>query len=90
MQATAEELRAVSIAGIVTIIAGLITFLQGVFSVRAANNTEKIMPAVSTPVLLTGGVQTKAQAEELLRQGKADLIGVGRAIFKDAHGGEKA
>lgn len=39
---------------------------------------------VSIPVLLTGGV-TKAQAaEELLKAGKADLIGVGRAIFTDS------
>ena len=52
--------------------------------------TEKIKRAVKTPVLLTGGVQTRAQAEELLRQEKADLIGVGRAIYKDARWGEKA
>ena len=52
--------------------------------------TEKIKAAVRTPVLLTGGVQTKAQAEALLQAGKADLIGVGRALYRDAHWGEKA
>ena len=50
----------------------------------AMAHTEKIKRTVKTPVLLTGGVQTKAQAEELLRQEKADLIGVGRALLKDA------
>ena len=47
--------------------------------------TEKIKSAVSTPVLLTGGVQTVSDAERLLGENKADLIGVGRALFKDAH-----
>ncbi len=46
--------------------------------------TEKIRRAVSIPVLLTGGVKTEAEAEELLQAGKADLIGIGRAVFKDA------
>lgn len=38
---------------------------------------------VSVPVLLTGGVQTVEEAEDLLVTGSADMIGVGRAIFKD-------
>ncbi|WP_346668183.1 hypothetical protein [uncultured Subdoligranulum sp.] len=37
------------------------------------------------PVLLTGGVTTLAQARALLEEGSADLIGVGRAIFRDPH-----
>lgn len=41
--------------------------------------------AVALPVLLTGGVTTPAQAEALLEEGCADLIGVGRAILKNAH-----
>lgn len=40
---------------------------------------------VTVPVLLTGGVTTLAQAEALLEQGCADLIGVGRAIFRNPH-----
>ena len=47
--------------------------------------TEKIKSAVSVPVLLTGGVKTAAEAEKLLGEGKADLVGIGRALFKDAH-----
>ncbi len=39
---------------------------------------------VSVPVILTGGVNDAENAESLLEQGKADLIGVGRAILKDS------
>ncbi len=46
--------------------------------------SEKVKAAVSTPVLLTGGVKKVAAAEKLLEDGKADLIGVGRALLKDA------
>ncbi|MBO5555705.1 MAG: NADH:flavin oxidoreductase [Oscillospiraceae bacterium] len=51
--------------------------------------TEAIRQAVTLPVLLTGGVRDKTAAEELLLSGKADLIGVGRALFRDAHWAEK-
>jgi 2,4-dienoyl-CoA reductase-like NADH-dependent reductase (Old Yellow Enzyme family) len=46
--------------------------------------TEKVKASVSVPVLLTGGVNKIADAEALLQSGKADLIGVGRALLKDA------
>lgn len=46
--------------------------------------TEKIRHDVSIPVILTGGVKKMADAERLLAEGKADLIGVGRALFKNA------
>ena len=45
---------------------------------------------VSVPVLLTGGIQKPEDAEHLLDEGKADLIGVGRALFRDAHWAERA
>ena len=51
--------------------------------------TEKIKKAISVPVMLTGGVRTLADAERLLQEGKADLIGVGRSLLKDAHWLEK-
>jgi 2,4-dienoyl-CoA reductase-like NADH-dependent reductase (Old Yellow Enzyme family) len=44
-----------------------------------------VRKAVKIPVLLTGGVIALSQAEALLEEGCADMIGVGRAIFKDAH-----
>lgn len=42
-----------------------------------------VKAAVNVPVLLTGGVTTHESAERLLRRGKADLIGVGRALLRD-------
>ena len=47
--------------------------------------SEKVKAAVSAPVMLTGGVKTIADAEKLLAEGKADIIGVGRALYRDAH-----
>lgn len=49
-----------------------------------ASMSAKVKSAVSVPVLLTGGVKKVADAEALLADGKADLIGVGRALLKDA------
>jgi len=46
--------------------------------------SEPIKHVVSVPVILTGGVTEPEQAEALLAAGKADLIGVGRAILKDS------
>lgn len=40
---------------------------------------------VKIPVLLTGGVTSISQAEALLEDHCADMIGVGRAIYKNAH-----
>lgn len=59
---------------------------QGYFSPL----TEAIKKAVSIPVILTGGVTEVSTAEKLLAEGKADLIGVGRAIFKDSEWAKKA
>lgn len=41
-----------------------------------------IKAAVSVPIMLTGGVKTLKQAEELLASGAADIIGVGRELLK--------
>ncbi len=46
--------------------------------------------AVDVPVILTGGVQTGQDAERLLQEGAADLIGVGRALMQDAGWSERA
>ncbi len=55
-----------------------------------ASMAEKVRAAVSVPVLLTGGVKAIGEAEALLRAGKADLIGVGRALLKDAAWAQEA
>ncbi len=51
--------------------------------------TEKIKAAVSVPVILTGGITRPGDAERMLAEGKADLIGVGRAMVKDPLWGAK-
>lgn len=59
---------------------------QGYFSPL----TEAIKEVVSIPVILTGGITDANAAEKLLSGKKADLIGVGRAIYKDSKWAEKA
>ena len=49
-----------------------------------------IKRAVRIPVLLTGGVTDLQAADQLIADGCADLIGVGRSIFKDAAWAAKA
>ena len=59
---------------------------------RAAHNeagyfrdmSGEIKRNVTIPVLLTGGVKTVDEAEALLLEQAADLIGIGRAIMKNA------
>ncbi len=59
---------------------------QGFFS----HLSEHIKKSVSIPVILTGGVTDVNAAENLLKEGKADLIGVGRAVLKDSLWAKKA
>lgn len=44
----------------------------------------EVIEAIHIPVVLTGGITTAESAKALLENGKADLIGVGRAILKDS------
>lgn len=53
-------------------------------------SSKAVKEVVDVPVLLTGGVTEAEQAEALLAEGKADMIGVGRALFKDADWAKKA
>ncbi|AEG58369.1 NADH:flavin oxidoreductase [Desulforamulus ruminis] len=46
--------------------------------------TEAIKKVVPIPVILTGGITEVRVAERLLAEGKADLIGAGRAILNDS------
>ena len=46
--------------------------------------------AVSVPVLVTGGVTRGGEAEEILRSGSADLVGVGRAVLRDSGWAKRA
>lgn len=49
-----------------------------------------IKDSVSIPVVLTGGIVDAETAEMLLKQEKADLIGIGRTILKDNAWAKKA
>ena len=51
--------------------------------------SEAIRKAVSIPVLLTGGIWTRSDAEILLAAGQADLIGAARPFMKDAGFGKE-
>ena len=42
------------------------------------------------PVILTGGIVSPEAAENILIEGKADLIGVGRALLNDSDWPKKA
>lgn len=59
---------------------------QGYFSPLS----EAIKKVVSIPVILTGGVTEAPAAEKLLAEGKADLIGVGRALLQNSKWAEQA
>jgi NADPH2 dehydrogenase len=47
--------------------------------------SKTIKSALSIPVIVTGGITKAPEAEELLRDDRADLIGVGRAILRDSN-----
>ncbi|EDK32398.1 NADH:flavin oxidoreductase [Clostridium kluyveri] len=46
--------------------------------------SKAIKEVVSIPVIVTGGIIHAKTADEILSRGEADLIGVGRAIYKDS------
>lgn len=49
-----------------------------------------IKRVVDVPVIVTGGITDPEVADEIVRDGKADLVGVGRALLKDPGWAEKA
>jgi 2,4-dienoyl-CoA reductase-like NADH-dependent reductase (Old Yellow Enzyme family) len=44
---------------------------------------EAMKAAVRVPVLVTGGFTDPIHADRVVREGRADLIGVGRAMLND-------
>ena len=51
---------------------------------------EAIKKSVKIPVIGVGGITTPEFADELVREGKIDLVAVGRAFWSDAEWAEKA
>ncbi len=52
--------------------------------------TKVLKEVVTIPVIVTGGIIEPESAENILREGSADLIGVGRAILKDSAWAKRA
>lgn len=52
--------------------------------------SKAVKETLSIPIILTGGVTKRTEAESLLEEGAADLVGVGRAILKDDLWAQKA
>lgn len=46
--------------------------------------TRALKEEISIPVILTGGITDLSAAERLLKDDRTDLIGIGRAIYKDS------
>ena len=55
-----------------------------------ADMSAAVKEAVGIPVILTGGVKTGEDAEQLLQSGAADLIGVGRPFLANPHWADDA
>ncbi|MBO8168115.1 MAG: NADH:flavin oxidoreductase [Thermoanaerobacteraceae bacterium] len=51
---------------------------------------EAVKPKVSVPVLVTGGIYDPYFADELVRQGKTDLVGVGRTMLREPNWAQQA
>lgn len=52
--------------------------------------TEALKKVVNVPLITTGGVTEGRVADQILREGKADLVGVGRAMLADYDWAAKA
>lgn len=81
----AEQLEAFGV-DIISVTGGLCQFMVKELMERRAYFEElsaAIKEHVSVPVILTGGISDAEAANSILADGAADLIGVGRAIFKD-------
>jgi NADPH2 dehydrogenase len=50
----------------------------------------EIKKAVSVPVIGVGGITEAEYADKLVREGKVDMVAVGRALWRDAKWAEKA
>lgn len=47
--------------------------------------SKPIYDAVDIPVILTGGVKTGQDVEDILNRDVCDLVGIGRSVFKDSN-----
>jgi len=55
-----------------------------------ADISSRVKAVCGAPVIVTGGVKSPATADYIIRQPKADLVGIGRALLKDPDWAVKA
>ena len=48
-----------------------------------ADLAAQVKAAIKAPVIAVGGMEDPVAAEEVLRQGKADMVAIGRALIAD-------
>jgi len=48
-----------------------------------ADISGRVKAVCGAPVIVTGGIKSPAAADSIIRQSKADLVGIGRALLKD-------
>ncbi|MBM3792072.1 MAG: NADH:flavin oxidoreductase [Acidobacteria bacterium] len=51
---------------------------------------EAIKSRVEVPVIVTGGIKEPREADRIIREGRADLVGIGRAMLEDPLWASKA
>ncbi len=51
---------------------------------------QSIKASITVPVIVTGGIRDPFRADRIIRDGKADLVGVGRAMLEDPEWAAKA
>ena len=54
------------------------------------SHAEAIKARVKVPVIVTGGIKDAALADSIIREGRADLVGIGRGMLEDAEWARKA
>ncbi len=64
------------------------TYQKHGFNVYLAEEVKK-KSGVKVPIIATGGITSPAFAEEILKEGKADFIALGRPALADPHWGKK-
>lgn len=65
------------------------TYVPGRSHAIFRDMSEEVKKEVSVPVILTGGIRTGAEAEALIEEAAADLIGIGRALIANPNWAEE-
>lgn len=72
-------------ADVISVSGGVGGYMRKCEGAYFADVSEEIKKSVNIPVLLTGGIKTLEYADELIKENKADLIGIGRALLANPY-----